>query len=61
MKYQIPTLLASGLSVLPLMAADVNVTANITANTTWSAANTYIMEKPIFVTNGATLTIEPGR
>jgi hypothetical protein len=44
----------------PLMAADVTVTGDITANTTWTADNTYIMDKPIFVTNGAVLTIEPG-
>ncbi len=60
MKYQIPASIASWLSVLPLMAADVNVTNNITANTTWTADNTYLMDKPIFITNGATLTIEPG-
>ena len=41
-------------------AADVTVSANITTNTTWVASNDYILEKPIFVTNNATLTIEPG-
>ena len=49
-----------GFTSAPLMAADVPVTANITANTTWTADNTYLLDKPIFVTNGATLTIEPG-
>ena len=49
-----------GLSSVPLMAADVPVTANVTANTTWTANNTYLLDKPIFVTNNATLTIEPG-
>ena len=49
-----------GLSSGPLMAADVPVTANITTNTTWTADNTYLLDKPIFVTNGASLTIEPG-
>ena len=49
-----------GLTSVPLMAADVAVTANITTNTTWTADNTYLLDKPIFVTNGATLTIEPG-
>jgi hypothetical protein len=43
-----------------LQAADVNVTADITTNTTWTAANAYILDKSIFVKNGATLTIEPG-
>ena len=41
-------------------AADIDVTADITANTTWTADNTYIISKSIFVKNGATLTIEPG-
>ena len=43
-----------------LHAADVNVTADITTNTTWTAGNAYILDKSIFVKNGATLTIEPG-
>ena len=43
-----------------LQAADVNVTADITTNTTWTAGNAYILDKSIFVKNGATLTIEPG-
>ena len=43
-----------------LHAADVNVTADITTNTTWTASNTYILDKSIFVKSGATLTIEPG-
>ena len=41
-------------------AADVPVTENITSDTTWIADNDYILRKPIFVTNDATLTIEPG-
>ncbi len=49
-----------GLSSASLMAADVPVTANITGPTTWTADNTYLLDKPIFVTSGATLTIEPG-
>jgi trimeric autotransporter adhesin len=43
-----------------IQAADINVTADITANTTWTAGNAYILSKSIFVKNGATLTIEPG-
>ncbi|QTN31468.1 hypothetical protein HZ994_03695 [Akkermansiaceae bacterium] len=50
----------AGLHISPLFAADVPVTANITANTTWTSDNTYIIRKPIFITNNATLTIEPG-
>ena len=36
-----------------------NVNA-ITANTTWTKDNVYILKDKVFVTNGATLTIEPG-
>ena len=39
---------------------DINVTADITTNTTWTADNAYILDKSIFVKNGATLTIQPG-
>lgn len=38
----------------------VEVTANISTNTTWSASKIYLLNKIIYVTNGATLTIEPG-
>jgi hypothetical protein len=39
----------------------VEVTADITANTTWSAANIYLLRKQyIYVKDGVTLTIEPG-
>ncbi|MEX1114297.1 MAG: immunoglobulin domain-containing protein [Akkermansiaceae bacterium] len=41
-------------------AADRAVTSDITSNTKWTANNTYILRKSIFVKNGATLTIEPG-
>ena len=47
-------------SIASLQAADVAVTADITTNTTWTADTTYILDKSIFVKNGATLTIEPG-
>jgi uncharacterized protein YuzB (UPF0349 family) len=40
-------------------AFGVNVKA-ITANTTWTKDNIYILKDKVFVTNGATLTIEPG-
>src|SRR5690606_31546447 len=36
------------------------VTANITSNTTWKSNKIYILKSRIAVTNGATLTIEPG-
>ncbi|MFT5107513.1 MAG: hypothetical protein ACI9UA_003146, partial [Pseudoalteromonas tetraodonis] len=49
------------LAISPLgRAADVTVTANIATNTTWTASNDYLLDQPIFVTSGATLTIEPG-
>jgi len=32
----------------------------ITSNTTWTKDNIYILKDKVFVTNGATLTIEPG-
>lgn len=36
------------------------ITANITANTTWTAGNIYLLQGQIYVKNNATLTIEPG-
>jgi hypothetical protein len=38
----------------------VNVFRNVTANTTWVTGNTYVLLTDIFVSNGATLTIQPG-
>jgi hypothetical protein len=43
-----------------LAAAQVNVSSNITTSTTWTANNVYNLVGQIYVTNGATLTIEPG-
>ena len=39
---------------------NVDVTTNITANTTWTSGNTYYLKGQIFVKNNATLTIESG-
>jgi len=36
------------------------VSANITANTTWTTGKTYLLRGLIYVKNGATLTIQPG-
>ena len=36
------------------------VTGEISANTTWSASNKYLLKGFVYVTNGATLTIEAG-
>jgi len=38
----------------------VEVTADITANTTWGPPNVYVLKGFIHVANGATLTIQPG-
>lgn len=43
-----------------VFAADITVNANITTNTTWTKDNTYILDGRVFVTNSATLTIQPG-
>ncbi|WP_430403288.1 T9SS type A sorting domain-containing protein [Fluviicola sp.] len=36
------------------------ISTNITANTTWTAGNVYLLQGQIYVKNNATLTIEPG-
>jgi len=41
-------------------SAQVNVSGNITTSTTWTANNVYNLVGQVYVTNGATLTIEPG-
>jgi hypothetical protein len=41
-------------------APTVTVAANITVDTRWTANNTYLISGPVYVNNGATLTIEPG-
>ncbi|MCB0645537.1 MAG: hypothetical protein KDC49_02670 [Saprospiraceae bacterium] len=38
----------------------VNVTGNITSNTTWTADKIYVLNGKVYVTNGVTLTIQPG-
>jgi hypothetical protein len=38
----------------------VNVSGSITANTTWTASNVYVLNGFVYVENGATLTIQPG-
>ncbi len=43
-----------------LAANTVQVTADITQNTTWSSNNIYQLTRIISVANGATLTIQPG-
>ena len=41
-------------------ATNVNVTANITTDTHWTAGNTYYLKGQIYVKNNATLTIDAG-
>lgn len=41
-------------------AADVEVTADVTGNTTWFATNTYFLRTVVYVQSNAVLTIEPG-
>ena len=36
------------------------ITGKITANTTWSASNQYLLSGFVYVESGVTLTIEPG-
>lgn len=44
----------------PLAANTVEVSGDVTASTTWSADKIYLLKGNIFVTNNATLTIQPG-
>ena len=41
-------------------STDVQVTANITSNTTWETGKVYILTDRIAVESGATLTIQKG-
>ena len=41
-------------------AADVLVSGKISSNTTWTSDNRYQLNGYVFVTNGATLTIQAG-
>ncbi|WP_316772136.1 hypothetical protein [Pedobacter frigiditerrae] len=44
----------------PVASNTVEVTGDLTASTTWSASKIYVLKGNVFVTNNATLTIEPG-
>jgi len=41
-------------------AATILVNNNLTASETWTSDNEYILTKPIYVTNGSTLSIGRG-
>ena len=43
-----------------ISAATINVTADITSSDSWTSNNVYRLTKPIYVRNGATLTIQAG-
>lgn len=45
---------------MPVPTGNIVVSSNITSNTTWTAGNVYQLGGRITVTDGATLTIEPG-
>lgn len=51
---------ASGTAVFTVDQPVVRVTSNVSSDATWTADNTYILGGRIAVTDGATLTIEPG-
>ncbi|GAA4350569.1 hypothetical protein GCM10023185_08420 [Hymenobacter saemangeumensis] len=44
----------------PQAPAPIGVSGQITANTTWTSNNIYLLNGFVYVRNGATLTIEPG-
>jgi len=48
------------LASVPASAATITVTTDVTSNTTWHAADTYILQTVVYVKSNATLTIEPG-
>ena len=50
----------SRLGYIPSAGESIPVVADVTASTTWFSGNTYTLTDVIYVTNGATLTIEPG-
>jgi len=47
-------------SVATSALSQVVVSGDIASNTTWTKNNTYLLSGFVYVTNGATLTIEPG-
>ncbi len=62
MKRTIPLLPLLALIAAPagIFAADIVAPASITASTTWTRNNVYILDAKVFVESGATLTIESG-
>src|SRR5688500_11063708 len=60
MKSPLLKLLAALTAPAALFGADIAVNSNITSSATWTTNNTYILDGRVFVTDGVTLTIEPG-
>ncbi|HKY32599.1 MAG TPA: hypothetical protein VJV23_08700 [Candidatus Polarisedimenticolia bacterium] len=52
--------LAALLGAGQALAGTVMVSADITASETWTSNNEYVLTQVVYVSNGATLTIEPG-
>jgi hypothetical protein len=50
----------AALAAVPASAGTVLVNSDIAASEVWTSNNEYILDKVIYVMNGATLTIEPG-
>ena len=60
---QVRALIAAALVALAPAAARAavqNVTTDISVSEVWTADNEYVLTQPIYVRDGATLTIEPG-
>ena len=64
MKSSVSNMFATvGLSLAAATAANaqfVNVTSDITTSTTWTNTNVYVLKADIYISPGATLTIQPG-
>ena len=60
MKKLITSACLAGFAAASASAAVIEITSDITTDTTWTSANDYVLTDIIYVKNGATLTIEPG-
>ena len=60
MKKLITSAFLAGFVTASASAAVIEVTSDITSDTTWTSANDYVLTDIIYVKNGATLTINPG-
>ncbi|RZK89379.1 MAG: T9SS C-terminal target domain-containing protein, partial [Hymenobacter sp.] len=52
--------LAQAQTVCPTAPTPITVSGRITANTTWTSNNIYLLQGFVFVESGVTLTIQPG-